>query len=355
MKLSEVYRTIPYDLSGSVSKNRFRQEILWGVSKMFDLFDEPEFCVIFDYKCDIEIHLSNSIEFYQIKSQKTQKPYSFTQLSKVEGTGSVIGKLFVLKDTSCPETRIKCALVSNRFLKIKRKELSDAEVIDFEALDDILKAVVRNALKAELNRDKIDLTDLHYIYTSMDLISPQNAVKGHIDSSFEKIKGCEPVKPNALHRLIFDTVEQKACYEFAIDDFDELVKQKGVTKDEFDSILEQYKDKIDNSLEQVQAYIEETYQKVSERKKLKTALAKVFEAEYNSQVLQRKEREISSYLKDKSELGTLPDDSTEVLADVLISVFGDTFPLEYSKWEIYVFVLLVMKRWEDGKYEQVAF
>ena len=33
MKLSEAYRTIPYDLSGSMSKNRFRQEILWGLSK----------------------------------------------------------------------------------------------------------------------------------------------------------------------------------------------------------------------------------------------------------------------------------------------------------------------------------
>lgn len=351
MKLSEAYRIIPYDLSGSVSKNRFRQEILWGIGKMFDLFDKPNFCVIFDYKCDIEIHLSDSIEFYQVKSQKAQKPYNFTQLSKVEGTGSIMGKLFVLKDTSCPETRIKCALVSNRFLKIKGKELSDAEVIDFEALDETLKAVVRNALKAELSRNEIDLKDLHYIYTSMDLISPQNAVKGQIDSCFEKIKGCEPVKPNALHRLVFDTVEQKACYEFAADDFDELVKRKGVTKDELDSILEQYKEKTDNSLERVQAYIEENYKKVFERKKLKAALAKVFEAEYNSQVLQRKEREISAYLTNQSELGTLLDDSTEVLVDVLISAFGDTFPLEYSKQEIYVFALLVIKRWEDGKYE----
>ena len=351
MKLSEAYRTIPYDLSGSVSKNRFRQEILWGVSKMFDLFDKTEFCVIFDYKCDIEIHLSDSIEFYQIKSQRAQRPYSFTQLSKMEGTNSIIGKLFVLKDTSCPETRIKCALVSNRFLKIKGKELSEAEVIDFNALDESLKAIVQNALKAELSRDEIDLADMHYIYTSMDLVSPENAVKGQIDSSFEKIKGCEPVKPNALHRLVFDTVEKKACYEFANDDFDELVKQKGVTKAELDSILEQYKEKTDNSLEQIQAYIEKNYQKVSERKKLKTALAKVFEAEYASRILQRKEKEISAYLIDKSKSGTLPDDSTEDLADALIVAFENTFPIEYSKQEKYVFILLIIKRWEDGKYE----
>ena len=351
MKLSEVYRAIPYDLSGSMSKNRFRQEILWGVNKMFDLFDESEFCVIFDYKCDIEIHLNDSIEFYQIKSQKAQKPYTFTQLSKVEGVGSTIGKLFVLKDASCPEMKIKCAFVSNRFLKIKKKEFSDLEVVHFGALDDDMKLVVQNALKEELSRDEIDLSDLQYIYTSMDLISPENAVKGYIDCCFEKIKGCEPIKPNALHRLIFDTVQKKSCYEFAIDNFDELVKQKGVTKDELDSILEQYKEKTDNSFEQIQTYIEETYPRVSERKKLKTALVKIFEAEYSSQFLQGKEKEISAYLINKNESGTLADDSTEVLTDHLISAFGDTFPIEYSKQEKYVFILLIIKRWEDGKYE----
>jgi hypothetical protein len=236
-------------------------------------------------------------------------------------------------------------------LKIKKKELADAEIIDFNALDDDLKSVVQNALKTELSRNEIDLTDFHYIYTSMDLVSPENAVKGHIDSCFEKIKGCEPVKPNALHRLIFDTVKKKACYEFVLDDFDELVKQKGITKDELDSILEQYKEETDNSLEQVKKYIDENYKKVSERKKLKTALAKILKAEYDSQALQRKERELSAYLIDKDESDALPDDTTEDLADSLISAFGDTFPIEYSKQEIYVFILLVIKRWEDGKYE----
>lgn len=135
MLLNEVYRTIPYDLSGSLSKNRFRQEILWGVSKMFDLFDKPDFCIIFDYKCDIEVHLKDSIEFYQIKSQKAQRPYNFTELSKVDGTGSTIGKLFVLKDASCPEMRIKCALVWYvNLLKLKHEFNPDA--IDFPVVFD---------------------------------------------------------------------------------------------------------------------------------------------------------------------------------------------------------------------------
>ena len=304
-----------------------------------------------DYKCDIEIHLDTSIEFYQIKSKRVQKPNTFAQLSKVNGTGSVIGKLFVLKDASCSDVKIKCVLVSNCFLKIKNKEMSNTEVVDFDVLDDGLKSVVQEALKKELNRSEVDLTDLHYLYTSMDLVSPENSVKGHIVNCFEKIKGCEPVKPNALYLLVSDTVQRKASYEFATDNFDELVKYKGVTKSELDAILDRYKENTDNSLQQVQAHIEENYQKVSERKKLKSALAKVFEAEYDSQILKRKEREISAYIINESELKTLTDNSTEELADTLISAFGDTFPIEYSKQEIYVFVLLVIKRWEDGKYE----
>jgi len=353
VKLSEVYRAIPYDLSGSISKNRFRQEVLWGVSKMFDLFDEPNFCVIFDYKCDIEIHLDSSIEFYQIKSQREQRPYTFAKLSKVNGNESIIGKLFRLKDASCPEMRIKCTFVSNRFLSIKKgKPLSNVEVVCFHALDNELKSVVEKSLKKELDRNDIDLTDLYYLYTSMDLVSPENSVKGHIVSCFEKIKGCEPIKPNALHRLVFDTAQKKACYEFALEsDLDELVKHKGITKSELDSILEQYKENTDNSFQQVYAHIEANYQKVSELKKLKSALTKVFGAEYDSHTLKRKEDEISAYLRDKSELGILPDGSIEDLSDNLIVAFGDNFPLEYSKEERYVFILLVIKRWEDGKYE----
>ena len=58
-----------------MSKNRFRQELCWGISKMFDLFDKEDFCVVFDYKCDIEIHFNDSVEFYQIKTHKIQSPY----------------------------------------------------------------------------------------------------------------------------------------------------------------------------------------------------------------------------------------------------------------------------------------
>ena len=36
--LEDSYLKLPYDLSGSMSKNRFRNEMLWGLEKMFELY-----------------------------------------------------------------------------------------------------------------------------------------------------------------------------------------------------------------------------------------------------------------------------------------------------------------------------
>lgn len=82
MNTEDSYMKLPYDLSGASSKNRFRLEILWGASKMFDLYDAGDFCIVFDYKCDIEVHFKDSLEFYQIKTHKVQSPYTFNTLSK---------------------------------------------------------------------------------------------------------------------------------------------------------------------------------------------------------------------------------------------------------------------------------
>ncbi len=153
------------------------------------------------------------------ESHKVQSPYTFTQLSKIDGQSSIIAKLFLLKDISCDQVRIRCALVSNAFLKVGNKTFSESERLAFNNLDEKSQSTIKKALCTELSRGEVDLTDLHYIYTSMDLSSPEDAIKGKITGSFEKIKGCEPIKPNALYRLIFDTVQEKAYGADEADDW----------------------------------------------------------------------------------------------------------------------------------------
>ena len=50
MNLGETYMSLPNDLSGSASKNRFRLELLWGISKMFDIYDKDDF-IYYIFKC----------------------------------------------------------------------------------------------------------------------------------------------------------------------------------------------------------------------------------------------------------------------------------------------------------------
>ena len=50
MDNNEFYQSLPVDLSGSRSKNRFRLELLWGLGKLIDLMDTADdFTVVFDY------------------------------------------------------------------------------------------------------------------------------------------------------------------------------------------------------------------------------------------------------------------------------------------------------------------
>ncbi len=347
LNVRNVYNSIPHDLSGAASKNRFRLEMLWGISKMFDLYDKPDFCVVFDYKCDVEIHFNDSLEFYQIKTHKVQSPYTFTVISKPDkNTGkSLIGRLYLLKNISDEHVSMKVALVSNAFFQIDKKIYSDVETLKFSDLDAPTQKKICDALKAELQQDEVDISNIHYIYTSMNLLNPENDIKGKITGCFEKIKNCEPVKPNALYRLIRDTVDAKACYELKSDDYDELIANKGITKAQLDMMLDQYVDNTDNGVKQTQEYIELKYS-TKERKKLKTALVHILEASVKSNELRSKEKEISSYIDNN--IDNLPDDFEDII-DVLLQNFGNSFSVEYTREQIYVFLILILKRWEDGK------
>lgn len=343
--------SLPYDLAGSSSKNRFRLEMLWGICKMFDLYDEPEFSIVFDYKCDVEIHLKDSFEFFQLKSHKVQSPYTFAKISKRDkNTGkSILGKLFVLKNTaSASSALIKIAIVSNAYFRLGNKTYSDIEEFKFTDLDDASQRLITTALETEFNCTNIDISNIHYIYTSMNLLEPENDVKGKITGCFEKIKKCEPAKPNALYRLIRETVEEKACYELSVNSYEELIQKKGITKSQLDEMLNKYVTKIDTGVEKTNAYIDIEYTDVKKRKQLKSSLVKIVEASFFSMELQEKELIIAGYLTDN--MDSLPNEMEDII-DSLLQLFENTFSIEYSKNEIYVFLLLITHRWEDGKYE----
>lgn len=352
MSLANSYNMIPHELSGSMSKNRFRLELLWGISKMFDLYDKPAFTVVFDYKCDVEVHLPDSFEFYQIKSHKIAKPYTFKRISS-KGKGdkaSIIGKLFLLRCAVNGAVDVKLAIVSNAFLSIDGKIRSDDEFLPLAGLDEKAKEIIYATLQKEFPEASVDLSGIHYIYTSMDLIHPEETVKGQITGFFERIKGCEPIKPNALYRLIKDTAESKACYELASTEYQDVIKNKGITKNELGELLERHIEHTDDTIETTRRYIEDMSISVSERKKMKKVLVSLLEDYHSSKELKRKERELATFIAEKDLVDELPE-TLDKIADLLAAHFGITFSAEYGREYIYVFCIFIIKRWEAGLYD----
>lgn len=344
---SDYYMSLPYDVSGSLSKNRFRLELLWGISKMLDVYENENFIIIFDYVCDIEVHLQDRFEFYQIKTHKGNKVHSIADITRLKNGKSILGKLVILKKDD-EATNIKLALVSNSYLKDDEKIHTEDEEIRISTINEKSLKKITEALNKELKKTDVDISELYYIFTPMNLINPENDIIGQIITSFIKFKGCEPKKPNALYRLIYDIVSCKACYELEIDDYKMIVEKKGITKAEFDKLLNCHLDTADNSVELTRKYINEI-QSYKERRDMKLALGNLITDLQISKELQTQEISMAAYINENYH--KFPD-SFEQCIDLLIKEYEQKFSAEYSKSERRIFIVLILKRFEEGVYDE---
>ena len=353
MDLKEQYMSMPYDLSGSRSKNRFRMELLWGIDKMLDLMrtSNESFAMVFDYVCDIEIHMKDRFEFYQIKTHsKSQPAYTTSSLTKKEkknSQGSILGKLFVLNSIKGRKNLI--AIVSNSPYKMTGYDIYKG-VHCFDEFPEFEKQKIVEAINKELNVDVIDLSTAFYICTNMDLENPQEAVVGKLVLSFEKIKGCEVDRPNTLYKLIYDQVTEKACYELEIKSYEELLEKKGITREDMDYILNCHVQSAKTGITQTSKYIDEI-KNLATKKKYKKALAGIMKSMQMDKFLQQIEIEVASYLKDLDQREELPQD-IESMIDELEQQFQGSFPTGYENAEKTVFYLIIIYKFLEGAYDE---
>ena len=322
MNKQEYYMNLPKDLSGSISKNRFRLELLWGISKIIDAHkEEDDYTVIFDFKCDIELHRQDEMCFYQIKTKKSSH-YTDNSLCTKKGSeqNSVLGKLYALYS---PGQAIKLAIVCNRQLKINKKDI-DFPKVCFGELDKDTVDNIKNKLKDELKLDTVDLENVFYIFDNMDFLNPEDAIRGKLIKAFVDIKGEEPQNPNALYRLVSDTVKEKASYEFDSNTYEEVVKTKGITLNEFDKMLNAHKKESKTGIVETQEYIKKL--PLSKQRKYNTALGNLIEMP-RSESLQMLKLQIYKYIEEHE------DDfiDEECYLDKISMIFDDDFNLEFTK------------------------
>lgn len=344
MNQVEYYMGLPCDLSGSRSKNRFRLELLWGISRMLELMESAnDFTIVFDLVCDIEVHLDNGFEFYQIKTHKESQPkYTVKSLLKVkEGEqGSILGKLFVLNTIST--VPVKTVLVCNAPFKVLSSEPGENCL---DSLSQSNKSVIIEAIKKELGTKDVDLSKSYYLYTPMNLLQPENEIKGRLMATFEKVKGSEPVNPNALYRLVFDAVSEKACYEFDADDYEQIKKFKGISRNEFDRMLDAHLSNEKTGINQTRDYINQI-KGIHEKKSYRDALNSLLPKMARSRVLQNMEIMMAKTLMEYSEISDV-----EEAIDILTDSYHDKFLVEYSNAERTVCYMIVIHKYVEGGYD----
>ena len=158
MDCAITYQSLPIDMSGSISKNRFRNEILWGLSLIYQLYLEgKDFCVIFDNRCDIEQLDNDQLTFYQLKTSGIN--YKITTLTKIPKykKNSILSTLYSLYNKDITK---ELFVVSNCKLSIKDCANSGAEIISFDTLkksdqDEIKRHISRqNGVDADMTKIK---------------------------------------------------------------------------------------------------------------------------------------------------------------------------------------------------------
>lgn len=256
------YENMKPDMSGSLAKNRTRIEVLWGLDQLLEqMRGDKDFAVVFDYLCDIELHLEDSIEFQQVKTKEGDH-FSFGWLCNArEGKSPVIVTLYRLKEIEEPGKVTKLFIVANRPLMIDRKRVTPTpDLFPFEEFPEKAREKIRESVAHSLGVDarQIDFTDVSYLYEELPLGErAKNDVLGKLVSVYEEVRGEDCAHPSALFRALSDLATDRASVEKEQDNLEAVIANKGITRSEVERMFDQHRSKSDRALERAIRWVED--------------------------------------------------------------------------------------------------
>ena len=240
------YQSITKDIAGARTKNRFTYEMFYGIKKIYDLYlkNDDDFFVIFDYACDIEIGEENHIDFCQLKT--TSENYTLGKLLyKTKKKDSILQTLVNLKNNSAVSSLF---IVSNMGLKgvdTQKCTFSNMELFCFSDLDETSKQEINKKIKWPSGKSELD--SIYFCVSELCLKKLTPSLLGYTTEFLDKIYHGSPNLAQSFQTCVITRVREKADYEFDTITLADVIKNKGITRDEIDSILKDYLDEVLNS------------------------------------------------------------------------------------------------------------
>jgi len=240
------YQSITKDIAGARTKNRFTYEMFYGIKMIYDLYlkNDDDFFVIFDYACDIEIGEENHIDFCQLKT--TSENYTIEKLlRKSKNKNSILQTLVNLKNNNAVSSLF---IVSNRGLKgvdTAENKFSNMEIFCFADLDEPIKQEINNKIKWPSGHS--ELSSIYFCVSGLCLKKPTPSLLGYTTQFLDNLYHGSPNSAQSFQTCVITKVREKANYEFDTITLADVIKNKGITRDELAAILTDYLNEVVNS------------------------------------------------------------------------------------------------------------
>lgn len=339
------YMNLPSDLSGSRTKNRFRNEVLWGLKKLLEVhLNGTEYTIVFDYLTDIEVHLNDNNEYYQLKTKKSGY-YSLSSLLKNNKNNSILGQLYRLRfDENKNEINsIIICIVSNLPLKVENKVFDNQELTSLTELEEKYQTQIIEKISQEL-KAPISIENVSFVRTGIDLNNPQSTLIGELTRFLHDYKNAEPKKVLALYNLLEMEINNKSCYENELNSYKNVLREKGINNLQFDALIDRYYSLTDIVVEKTKKYIEENNHSISLKRDKIQALSTISLDITQNKSLIRKKTEIKEYFNSNS---NILDKSIEEIINEYLSKFKIGF-IEYQDPTLEVLIIMVLIEIEEG-------
>lgn len=242
MALDEIYNLLVKDLAGSTAKNRFRNELLWGIKKIYYTYtnSDEDFFIIFDYACDIELGMNGLLYLYQIKTKRSSgSNFTIHQLTTIgkEDKHSILSNL--LRQDVSQEIK-ELNIVANRNLKCVKSELSNTEFLCLDDLEDTEKKVINDHIISILG-DKANLKKCNFIFSNVPLIKTDMTLLGETVEFLNTSMGSNENNATHFYAYLRKLVEEKATYELYTKSLTDTIDKKGITRADIDLLLKSYR------------------------------------------------------------------------------------------------------------------
>ena len=202
--------------------------------------------------------------FFQVKT-KNAKSYTIGSLTKKDSkkNNSIISTLYQIRHTEyvAGHPKSKLAIVSNLHLAVPGNSKLPNSEFQLSLLDEKNRESILKAIRAEFPDEEIDLSDIFFINSDLNISAYKDTMVGRVNSFFIQMFGEDPIKPGALLNLLAEEAQLKANYEFSITSRQEVLDKKGLSSDRVNLIMGRYAEQSFSIAEQCKKYIQEKIKK----------------------------------------------------------------------------------------------